>query len=263
MGYYRTDALMASPLFWRPWPFGSLKRRGYASSCYATFLHRRGRNATHARPQRPRYRLDDAAMSDHAKTLYQLLEVPETASAREITLSYRRLCLEYHPDRVPQHLTRLRAEAEARLREIIEAYAVIGNASKRECYDLSLCQGRKHGPSSATGGTPADHSQAPNTAVHDPSNQTVSQPNVVTDYRAVSAARAALVAAIVTFLGIGSFLIWFAPIVLGIAIWASRTLNKTDRSEGRTSAAWAIGLSGFETACILLAVVVSLIDSWT
>src|SRR5262245_15144944 len=61
---------------------------------------------------------------------YQLLDVPRTATEAEITKAYRRLAMKYHPDRNPgDH------EAEARFKEIKEAYEVLTEAPKRAAYD--------------------------------------------------------------------------------------------------------------------------------
>src|SRR5437764_11470827 len=43
------------------------------------------------------------------KSWYEILEVPRSASAAEIRSAYLKMAREYHPDRVPEHLTKLRA----------------------------------------------------------------------------------------------------------------------------------------------------------
>jgi len=60
---------------------------------------------------------------------YELLGVPRDASEAEIKKAYRRLAMEYHPDRnsAPQ--------AEARFKEITEAYEVLRDPQKRAAYD--------------------------------------------------------------------------------------------------------------------------------
>ena len=60
---------------------------------------------------------------------YALLGVPRSAGEEEIKRAYRRLAMEYHPDRNPS------ADAEARFKEIAEAYAVLTDPEKRAVYD--------------------------------------------------------------------------------------------------------------------------------
>ena len=60
---------------------------------------------------------------------YELLGVPRTASDTEIKKAYRKLAMQYHPDRNPE------AGAEARFKEITEAYEVLCHAEKRAMYD--------------------------------------------------------------------------------------------------------------------------------
>jgi len=42
------------------------------------------------------------------KSWYEILEVPRSASAAEIRSAYLKMAREYHPDRVPEHLTNVR-----------------------------------------------------------------------------------------------------------------------------------------------------------
>ncbi len=60
---------------------------------------------------------------------YSLLGVSRGAGEAEIKRAYRRLAMEYHPDRNPS------PEAEARFKEIAEAYAVLTDPEKRSLYD--------------------------------------------------------------------------------------------------------------------------------
>jgi curved DNA-binding protein len=64
------------------------------------------------------------------KDYYKTLGVAKSASAKEIKAAYRKLAHRYHPDKNPGN-----KEAEARFKEINEAYEVLGDAHKRKRYD--------------------------------------------------------------------------------------------------------------------------------
>ncbi len=64
------------------------------------------------------------------KDYYAILGVAPSASEEEIRKAYRRLALEYHPDRNPDD-----AGAEDKFKEISEAYAVLMDKQKRAQYD--------------------------------------------------------------------------------------------------------------------------------
>jgi molecular chaperone DnaJ len=65
-----------------------------------------------------------------AKDYYQVLGVAKEAALPEIKKAYRRLARKYHPDLNPGDKT-----AEARFKEIQEAYAVLSDTKKRAQYD--------------------------------------------------------------------------------------------------------------------------------
>ena len=60
---------------------------------------------------------------------YALLGVPREASEAEIKKAYRKLAMDYHPDRNSA------PEAEGRFKEITEAYEVLRDPQKRSVYD--------------------------------------------------------------------------------------------------------------------------------
>jgi molecular chaperone DnaJ len=61
---------------------------------------------------------------------YEVLSVARGASREEIKKAYRRLAVQYHPDRNPGD-----KEAEERFKEATEAYEVLADDRKRQAYD--------------------------------------------------------------------------------------------------------------------------------
>ena len=63
------------------------------------------------------------------KDYYQTLGVPRDAPAEDVKKAFRRLARKYHPDvsREP--------DAEARMKELNEAFAVLSDPEKRAAYD--------------------------------------------------------------------------------------------------------------------------------
>jgi len=64
------------------------------------------------------------------KDYYAVLGVAQNASAKEITEAYQKLKMQHHPSTNPND-----AAAEARFKEICEAYGVLRNKSRRREYD--------------------------------------------------------------------------------------------------------------------------------
>ncbi|MCB0737622.1 MAG: J domain-containing protein [Bacteroidetes bacterium] len=64
------------------------------------------------------------------KDYYKVLGVSKNASQADIKKAYRKLAVKYHPDKNPDNKT-----AEAKFKELTEAYEVIGDAKNRKQYD--------------------------------------------------------------------------------------------------------------------------------
>ena len=69
-------------------------------------------------------------MSVQYKDYYGILGVPRTATADEIRKAYRKLAKKYHPDVSKEK------DADARYREINEAYEVLKDPDKRGHYEM-------------------------------------------------------------------------------------------------------------------------------
>jgi len=82
---------------------------------------------------------------------YEVLGVSRTASAEEIKRAFRNLARRYHPDVNKSH------DAEAKFKEINEAYEVLSDTNKRRTYDTyghEAMGGAATGPSGFGGGGP-------------------------------------------------------------------------------------------------------------
>lgn len=68
------------------------------------------------------------------KYYYEVLGVHKTDSEDEIRKAYRKLVVKFHPDRNPDK----REEAEAKLKELSEAYSVLCDPQKRAAYNETI-----------------------------------------------------------------------------------------------------------------------------
>ena len=64
-----------------------------------------------------------------AKDYYETLGVIKSASATDIKKAYRKLALEYHPDRNKSK------EAHEKFKEVTKAYEVLSDPKKKQMYD--------------------------------------------------------------------------------------------------------------------------------
>ena len=77
---------------------------------------------------------------------YQILGVRPNASETEIKKAYRKLALQYHPDR--QQTPQAREEAHHVFTKISNAYEVLSDPHKRREYDEAQAQPPRQSPSS-------------------------------------------------------------------------------------------------------------------
>ena len=61
---------------------------------------------------------------------YEILGVAKTADAKTMKSAFRRKAMDCHPDRHPDD-----ADAEARFKELNEAYGILSDEQKRAAYD--------------------------------------------------------------------------------------------------------------------------------
>ncbi|CAI5465251.1 unnamed protein product [Closterium sp. Yama58-4] len=98
---------------------------------------------------------------------YDVLQVPNTASDDDLKKAYRKLAMKWHPDKNPTCKT----EAEAKFKEISEAYEVLSDGQKRAVYD-------QYGEEGLKGQVPRQGTPSQPGSSHAPSSSTPNPPHV-------------------------------------------------------------------------------------
>ena len=80
------------------------------------------------------------------KDYYKILGVTTTTSDEELRKSYRKLAMQYHPDRNPDN-----PAAEEKFKEVAEAYGVLSDPIKRHEYDACKVSGKTYAHGQANG----------------------------------------------------------------------------------------------------------------
>jgi len=88
-----------------------------------------------------------AAKKAKRKDYYKVLGVAKDATDYDIKKAYRKLALQFHPDKNSES-EESKAEAEKKFKEVGEAYAILSDENKRKRYDM--------GVDDENGGMPAD-----------------------------------------------------------------------------------------------------------
>lgn len=94
-------------------------------------------------------------MEDKEQTLYEILNVPQNATLKEIKIAYRRRAMEYHPDTNPNANNEF---GHKMMCKINEAYSILRNPDLRILYDETLYEKEKSNISSENS-TPTTTSQ--------------------------------------------------------------------------------------------------------
>jgi len=80
-------------------------------------------------------------MAENKRDYYEVLGVPKNATDEELKKAFRKLAKKYHPDANPDN----KEEAEAKFKEVNEAYEVLSDKQKRQMYDQFGFNGPQYG----------------------------------------------------------------------------------------------------------------------
>ena len=80
-------------------------------------------------------------MAEQKRDYYEVLGVSKTATADELKKAYRQLAKKYHPDANPNN----KQEAEAKFKEVNEAYETLSDPQKRQLYYQFVFNGPQGG----------------------------------------------------------------------------------------------------------------------
>jgi len=69
------------------------------------------------------------------KDYYKILGISKTATLHEIKKAYKRLALQYHPDKVTCDTEEEKKQAETKFKEIADAYSILMDANKKARFD--------------------------------------------------------------------------------------------------------------------------------
>uniref|UniRef100_A0A0D6QY74 J domain-containing protein n=1 Tax=Araucaria cunninghamii TaxID=56994 RepID=A0A0D6QY74_ARACU len=98
---------------------------------------------------------------------YNVLKVGRNANDEDLKKAYRKLAMKWHPDKNPNN----KKDAEAKFKQISEAYEVLSDPQKRAIYDQYGEEGLKGVPPPDAGGTPFTNGGAgPNVFRFNPRN---------------------------------------------------------------------------------------------
>jgi DnaJ family protein B protein 4 len=89
--------------------------------------------------KRKREEEDDHDDGEMGVDYYTVLKVGKTASDEDLKKAYRKLAMKWHPDKNPNN----KKEAEAKFKQISEAYEVLSDPQKRAIYDQEGEEGLK------------------------------------------------------------------------------------------------------------------------
>lgn len=87
-----------------------------------------------------------------SKSYYDILGVPKSASERQVKKAFHKLAMKYHPDKNKS------PDAEAKFREIAEAYETLSDANRRKEYDTVGHNAFTNGKGQRASGSPFEHS---------------------------------------------------------------------------------------------------------